>query len=107
MVLSSPRLKACYDARGAEGLLEREGWQWDGDAEGVFERFFGTDNPFAALGAMQEATESAAAAGVGGGSRAGKAKVYAIEASLEEPDEAAYYEAGMAELWAERMADIM
>lgn len=84
MVLSSPRLKACYDARGAEGLLEREGWQWDGDAEGVFERFFGTDNPFAALGAMQEATESAAAAGVGGGSRAGKAKVYAIEASLEE-----------------------
>ena len=37
MVLSSPRLKACYDARGAEGLLEREGWQWDGDAEGVFE----------------------------------------------------------------------
>ena len=30
-----------------------------------------------------------------------------VEASLDEPDDAAYYEEGMAELWADHLADIM
>lgn len=50
----------------------------------VFERFFGTDNPFAALEEISDAMESMAATRSGVRTKTGKAKVYAVEATFEE-----------------------
>lgn len=46
-VLSDPRLRAIYDAHGHDGLADKDvAWKFNGDSEGIFRRFFGTDNPF-------------------------------------------------------------
>eukprot|EP01013_Petalomonas_cantuscygni_P025050 TRINITY_DN4685_c0_g1_i1.p1 TRINITY_DN4685_c0_g1~~TRINITY_DN4685_c0_g1_i1.p1 ORF type:complete len:315 (-),score=55.40 TRINITY_DN4685_c0_g1_i1:624-1568(-) len=46
-VISDPRLRSIYDAYGHAGLADPGvAWQFDGDCDGIFRRFFGTDNPF-------------------------------------------------------------
>lgn len=54
-VLSTPKLRAIYDAFGLEGLYNgapvgdqgySEGWSFHGDARLVFREFFGGGNPF-------------------------------------------------------------
>jgi len=45
-VLSDPERKAMYDQYGEDGLRE---WVYAGNGEEIFEKFFGTKNPFAAF----------------------------------------------------------
>lgn len=46
-VLSDARLRAIYDAHGHDGLADKDvAWKYNGDSDGIFHRFFGTDNPF-------------------------------------------------------------
>jgi DnaJ-class molecular chaperone len=86
-VLSSKKLRAVYDKFGEEGLkaptVGGRAYAFSGDAGRIFEKFFGTSNPFATLlDGPAGPTDPFASAGFGGASGDGPAKAPTVISKL-------------------------
>ena len=83
-VLSNKKRRAVFDKFGEDGLKGMKGYSFNGDAFAVFDRFFGTANPFASILNSAPSTEVDDPFGElsGGASLQVKAKVGTVTSKL-------------------------